>query len=277
MGVFFYMSIGWIKVHRKLKEHWIWSDPIKFQWWLIMLLEVNHKPNKINLGFSLYEVKRGQSARSLRTWSDLFNSNTKSVSLFFSMLEKDGMITKEIIGKGKQSTTLINITKYECYQGTDETQETTQEHTQGKRNRLRERDTNKNDKNIKNDNNDKKSSNSVELTPTKKHSFENSIYFEKKIFKEAFPDWEREKLAKYYESALLYSQSKGVKYLNWAAAIKNWEKRDNQTIKNGKSEFEKNRNAVEQRIRQADEYIAEVVFGKHQRIDNEQSDSIGID
>jgi hypothetical protein len=123
----------------------------------------------------------------------------------------------------------------------------------------------------------KVNTNSVELALTKKHSFENSIYFEKKIFKEAFPDWEREKLAKYYESALLYSQSKGVKYLNWAAAIKNWEKRDNQTIKNGKSEFEKNRNAVEQRIRQADQYIAEVVFGNDKRINNEQSDSIGID
>jgi hypothetical protein len=123
----------------------------------------------------------------------------------------------------------------------------------------------------------KVNTNSVELALTKKHSFENSIYFEKKIFKEAFPDWEREKLAKYYESALLYSQSKGVKYLNWAAAIKNWEKRDNQTIKNGKSEFEKNRTAVEQRIRQADQYIAEVVFGNNQRINNEQSDSIGID
>jgi len=122
----------------------------------------------------------------------------------------------------------------------------------------------------------KVNTNSVELAPTKKHSFENSIYFDKKIFKEAFPDWEREKLAKYYESALLYSQSKGVKYLNWAAAIKNWEKRDNQTIKNGKSEFEKNRNAVEQRIKQADQYIAEVVFG-NQRIDNQQSDTIGID
>jgi len=119
--------------------------------------------------------------------------------------------------------------------------------------------------------------NSNELTPSKKHSFENSIYFDKKKFKEAFPEWEREKLAKYYESALLYSQSKGVKYLNWAAAIKNWEKRDNQNNKNGKSEFEKNRIAVEQRIKQADQYIAEVIFGDNQRFNNDQPDTIGID
>jgi hypothetical protein len=123
----------------------------------------------------------------------------------------------------------------------------------------------------------KEYSNSNELNSLKKHSFENSIYFDKKKFKEEFPEWEREKLAKYYESALLYSQSKGVKYLNWAAAIKNWEKRDNQNNKNGKSEFEKNRIAVEQRIKQADQYIAKVIFGDNQRIDNSQSDSIGID
>ena len=138
---------GWIKVHRKLKDHWIWSDPVKFQWWLIMLLEVNHKSNKINLGFTIFDVKRGQSAKSLRTWADLFNSNTKTVSMFFSMLESDGMITKETIGKGKQSTTLINISNYECYQGTEETQDTTLNTTQGKR----DRDTNKNDKNEKNE------------------------------------------------------------------------------------------------------------------------------
>lgn len=120
--------------------------------------------------------------------------------------------------------------------------------------------------------------NSKELKPSnKKHSFENSIYYNKKNFKEAFPEWEREKLAKYYESALLYSQSKGVKYLNWAAAIKNWEKRDNQNNKNGKSEFEKNRDAVEQRIKQADQYIAEVIFGENQRFNNDQPDTIGID
>jgi hypothetical protein len=63
------------------------------------------------------------------------------------MLESDSMITKETIGKGKQSTTLINISNYECYQSTEETQDTTLNTTQGKR----DRDTNKNDKNEKNE------------------------------------------------------------------------------------------------------------------------------
>jgi hypothetical protein len=121
----FNMSAGWIKIHRKLKEHWIWSDPIKFQWWLIMLLEVNHKPCKMQLGLQLIEIKRGQSAKSLRTWATIFGCTPKTVSAFFKMLESDKMLVITTIGKGKQSTTLINITKYEDYQGVEETQGTT--------------------------------------------------------------------------------------------------------------------------------------------------------
>jgi hypothetical protein len=41
------------------------------------------------------------------------------------MLESDKMLVITTIVKGKQSTTLINITKYEDYQGVEETQGTT--------------------------------------------------------------------------------------------------------------------------------------------------------
>lgn len=42
------------------------------------------------------------------------------------------MITRKIVGKGKHSTTLINIDNYDQYQGSEETQGTTQGTTQGK-------------------------------------------------------------------------------------------------------------------------------------------------
>ena len=195
---------GWIKVHRKLKDHWIWSDPVKFQWWLIMLLEVNHKSNKINLGFTIFDVKRGQSAKSLRTWADLFNSNTKTVSMFFSMLESDGMITKETIGKGKQSTTLINISNYECYQGTDETQDATLSTTQEQR----DRDTNKNVKNEKNVKN-------KFIVPTLEDVI---IYFDENGYsKEAAT-----KAFNYYNN-LGWKNSKGNQVLNWKnTMLNNW-------------------------------------------------------
>jgi DNA-binding transcriptional regulator YhcF (GntR family) len=145
---------GWISLYRSISNHWLWKDPVKLQWWLIMLFEANHSKNKIVLGYDIYEIEKGQSANSLRTWANLFNSNTKTVSKFFILLEKDKMITREIIGKGKRSTTLINITRYSDYQGVRETQETTLKTTlkttQGKRNR----DTNNNGNNYNNDNNE---------------------------------------------------------------------------------------------------------------------------
>ena len=195
---------GWIKIHRKLKDHWIWSDPIKFQWWLIMLLEVNHKSNKINLGFTIFEIKRGQSAKSLRTWADLFNSNTKTVAMFFSMLESDRMITKEIIGKGKQSTTLINISNYDSYQGAEETQETTLKTTQEKR----ERDTNKNVKNVKNDKKE------VFIPPVLNDVL---VYFDENGYsKEAAT-----KAFNYYTN-LGWKNSKGNQVINWKNTMQVW-------------------------------------------------------
>ena len=141
-------STGWVSLYRSIQKHWIWNDEKFLKWWLIMLFEVNHSDNKITLGYEIYEVKKGQSAKSLRTWSTLFNTGTKSVSKFFTLLEKDSMITKETIGKGKRSTTLITIRNYTQYQGSKETQATTQGTTQGKHNRHTNNNVNK-------DNNDK--------------------------------------------------------------------------------------------------------------------------
>lgn len=142
---------GWIKLHRSIKNHWLFNNDKFFKWWVILLIEVNHKDNKIQLGYNLHEIKRGQSAKSLRSWAKLFNSEVKQVVKFFDLLESDNMIKREILGKGKQSTTLINIENYSTYQGSSETQETTQRTTREPRNEPRERGTNNNDNKEKNE------------------------------------------------------------------------------------------------------------------------------
>lgn len=104
------MTEGWIKLNREIKDHWLWKDPVKFQWWLTMIMEVNYTDGKMMLGNRLVKVKRGSSSYSLRKWSSLFNCGTKATTNFFNLLESDQMISRETIGKGKHSTTLINIT-----------------------------------------------------------------------------------------------------------------------------------------------------------------------
>ena len=125
--------LGWIKIHREIQSHWIFKDANFYKWWSIILFSANHTEKKITLGYSIYIIKTGQCAYSIRTWSNLLDCSTKQVLKFFSLLESDGMITKKTLGKGKQSTTLINIDNYSKYQHSTETQGTTQGTTQRKR------------------------------------------------------------------------------------------------------------------------------------------------
>lgn len=147
---------GWIKLHRRTTEHWIWSDPIKFQWWIRMLMEVNHTSKEILIGNNLYMIERGQSGKSLRTWAVLFGVGTKAVINFFELLEKSEMIIKKTIGKGKHSTTLITITNYKDYQGAEETLKATLKTTQGTTQGQHEGHTNKKEKEIINNENNEK-------------------------------------------------------------------------------------------------------------------------
>ena len=129
--------MGWIKIDRSIKDHWLWSDEKKLKWWLTILLDVNYSDRTMALGYNTYEIKRGQSPNSIRTWANIFKTGTKSVVRFLDMLERDGLITKDVIGNGKHSTTLITVCKYDSYDhdgnATEtqvDTQETTQETTQ---------------------------------------------------------------------------------------------------------------------------------------------------
>lgn len=110
---------GWIKLHRKITEHWIFSNPHYFRAWVIMLFTVNYEPKKCLISGLLVECDRGQSVLSLESWVDLFGVSKKSgawtfqkVRTFFDLLEQDGMITKENMIK----TTRITICNYNTYQ-----------------------------------------------------------------------------------------------------------------------------------------------------------------
>jgi len=103
---------GWIKLYRPIREHWIWKDPQKFQWWIDMLLSVNHSTTKVNIGMQLFECERGQSVMSLSSWAKRWNISKDKVRNFFVLLEKDHMITHESLGK----STRITICNYNSYQ-----------------------------------------------------------------------------------------------------------------------------------------------------------------
>jgi hypothetical protein len=86
-------------------------------------------------------------------------------------------------------------------------------------------------------------SNTKVLDSKQAHEFEKSIYFDKQIFFDALASSDEPYCAAdfiyYYEVALNGSKSKGYKYKDWIAAVKNWIRKD---LKNNPNKFKSQNN-----------------------------------
>lgn len=111
---------GWISIYRKIRNHWIWQDPVKLKWWIDILLAVNHEDQKVNIGMRLIECKRGQTVMSLRNWADRWKVSKDTTRNFFELLKKGKMITTENL----INTTRITVCNYDIYQGDLRTSQT---------------------------------------------------------------------------------------------------------------------------------------------------------
>lgn len=111
---------GWIKLHREINSHWIWSNSDYFKWWIDILLEVNHTQAKVLIKGKVYNCGRGEKLYSLDTWASRWGTNKSKVKRFLEMLQKDEMICV----KNETQTTRITICKYDDYQENENKSET---------------------------------------------------------------------------------------------------------------------------------------------------------
>lgn len=115
--------IGWISLHRKIQDHWLFptNRPFtEFEAWIDILMEVNHDEKKCNIGNQLYHIKVGESLKSLDTWSKRWSWNKSKTRRFFTLLQKDKMI--EI--KNEIKTTRLTVCNYGSYQSNGNANET---------------------------------------------------------------------------------------------------------------------------------------------------------
>jgi len=136
------LNEGWIKIHRKIRDHWIYENPEYFRAWVTMLMEVNHSDNKVLIHGEIINCKRGESVHSLKSWAKLFGKkwSIQKVRTFFELLKNDFMIET----KGLSKTTRLSILNYNTYQVSS----TNKQQTNNK-----QITTNKNEKNDKNEKN----------------------------------------------------------------------------------------------------------------------------
>lgn len=111
---------GWIKVHRKLQDSWIWDfdNPKMAMAWIDLLMSVNHSDKVIMVDAKPFTVRRGSRYTSISKLAEKWRVTRKTASKWLKTFESCGMVSTQVYSKG----TLINVEKYSDYQdgGNDE-------------------------------------------------------------------------------------------------------------------------------------------------------------
>ncbi|MGL5392724.1 MAG: hypothetical protein ACRDA8_15345 [Shewanella sp.] len=106
---------GWIKVHRALLDHWCATEPEALAVWVRLLCEANFESKKSMINGCLIDVERGQLVFGLDAFSKKSGVSVAKLRRIISMLESDGMISRQKTSK----YSLISIACYDKYQEDD--------------------------------------------------------------------------------------------------------------------------------------------------------------
>jgi len=121
---------GWICLHRKVAEHWLWNDKpfTKGQAFIDLLLRVNHKENKFMLGNTPEVVLRGSLISSMKKLELSWGWSNSKVRNFLKTLKKENMIDYKCDTKCTRIT-LLNYDTYQFDENIKNDAKTNQEHT----------------------------------------------------------------------------------------------------------------------------------------------------
>jgi DNA replication protein DnaD len=139
---------GWIKLHRKIQEHWIYQEDRKFskyEAWLDLIMLANHKQTTVILGNELVKTQSGQVITSEVKLMKKWNWGKTKLRTFLGLLESDGMIVK----KTDRKKTIITICNYRVYHDSETENKPHSDHEQTAS--KPQSDTIKNVKNVKNE------------------------------------------------------------------------------------------------------------------------------
>lgn len=117
------MSKGWIKVSRKIQDHYLWDDSEPFDKrsaWIDLLLSVNHADKKILFEGKIKIIHAGEILTSIAKLSEKWKWDRKKTRAFLNLLESDGMIRVFRTTHGT-TITIENWGKYQVEGTTDGT------------------------------------------------------------------------------------------------------------------------------------------------------------
>ena len=105
--------MGWIKLNRKITEHWLWQDAERLKWWLDLLFLAAWEEKKILHDSHLLVLRKGQMVASISFLSERWGKSNPTIIKFLKLLEEEGMIYRQTLYR---QTPIITICNYEKYQ-----------------------------------------------------------------------------------------------------------------------------------------------------------------
>ena len=117
---------GWISLHRKIQQSAIYPKRkfTKYEAWIDLLLMANHKDGQVVIGNDVFDIKRGQLIRSIRSLANKWKWSPNKVRRCLKMFED----LNQIRTKSVQKATQITVCNYESYQEGRNSNGTVSEH-----------------------------------------------------------------------------------------------------------------------------------------------------
>lgn len=106
---------GWIRLHRKLRDNWLWQERRTFsraEAWIDLLLRSCHEKKKLFFRNELHNLQRGQLVTTLSDLASNWKWDKSKTRRFIQLLAEDGMIEHDTT----RNATIITILNYDNYQ-----------------------------------------------------------------------------------------------------------------------------------------------------------------
>lgn len=104
---------GWIKIHRKIVNHWIYGNVNWRAWWIDLLLMAAWEDKTIEHDAHVFTLKRGQMIASISFLSQRWCVSNPTVIRYLKLLEKERMIIMETVSRRTSIITIHNFTRYQ--------------------------------------------------------------------------------------------------------------------------------------------------------------------
>ncbi len=129
---------GWIKIHRKIDRHWIWSNADYLKWWIDLILMAAWEDTEVVHDTHVFTLRRGQMIMSIADLCKRWSKSRNMILRYISRLENEDMLMREV---RYRQTPIITICNYDSYQVVEDRKRDRQKDTQKDRQKDRQKDT----------------------------------------------------------------------------------------------------------------------------------------